>query len=60
MYPLEPQSVDALQAIVTFEHCPAEHVWFPVQVVCNLLSIALEQEAVAVPGLLHVYVLYVL
>jgi hypothetical protein len=36
---------------------PFEHVWFDEQSVINLFEVELEQEELAVPGLLHVYVL---
>jgi len=60
VYPLEPQSELEEQAMFKFWHVPFEHVWFAVQVVCNLSSKALEQLELAVPALLQAYVLYVL
>ena len=57
MYPLEPQSVDALQALVMFVQLPEEHVWFPEQVLTNWGAVDWLQLEEAVPGLEHVYVL---
>jgi hypothetical protein len=60
MYPDVPQSDEELQAIVWLTQAPAEHVWFDEQSVINWFEVEVEQAEVEVPGLEHVYVLYVL
>ena len=57
MYELVPQSVLAEQVMFWFIHAPLEQIWFVPQVFFNWLAVLFEQYELAVPELLHVYVM---